>query len=276
GAVVKHVADKTLLGTSRRITVTAHAAAKFATHIAGERKRHFVEAVSRFVEILDLDTIVGVDAASVRYVEIVVAKPVVVGNDVHPGSRRPLDLSPQTLSRIGRGIRLPAIDDPGFDLQVGRGENLYPQALEKPWGVGGNVRRLIGPIISVVVAEQANVGQENASVDVDPIQRIDVITAVGFCQVPVRLVDKPLSLGVAGIIAHRCRGVHAKLSHESGANVVVVKIAPEPELLQLDFVGAKNFARPTDRVVDWFVEIVVVGDIGPDFRGEEFGNKGDI
>jgi hypothetical protein len=49
-----------------------------------------------------------------------------------------------------------------------------------------------------------------------------------------------------------------------------VKIAANAKLLQLNFVGAKYFARPADRVVDRLIEIVVVGDIRPNFRGEEF------
>ena len=231
---------------------------------------------SRFVEIFDLDAVVGVDAAALRYVEVVVTKAVIVGNDVHPGPRGPLDLSSQTLSRIGRGVGLPSIDNPRLDLQMGRGENLDPQALEKPWRVGGNIRGLVGPVIEVVVAEQADVGHENSRVDVDPVQRVNVIAAVGFCQVAVRIVDIPLSLGVTGVIAHGRCGVHAKLGHESGANVVVVEVAAEAELLQLDFVGAKELARPAHRVVDGFVEIVVVGNIGADFRGEEVGIKGDV
>src|SRR5260370_7033862 len=73
-----------------------------------------------------------------------------------------------------------------------------------------------------------------------------VRTAVGFCQVPVRFVDIPLSLGVTGVVAHRGRGVHAKLGHEASANIVVVKISAEAELFQLDFFRAKDFPPATD------------------------------
>src|ERR1035441_9842556 len=93
-AVVKHEADKALLGTTSSIAVAAYPAAKFTTHIAGEGESHFVEGLSRFVEILDLDTVIGVDAAALWYVQVVVAKTVIVGDDVHPGSRSPLDLRP--------------------------------------------------------------------------------------------------------------------------------------------------------------------------------------
>ena len=96
-----------------------------------------------------------------------------------------------------------------------------------------------------------------------------MVTAVRFREVAIGIVQIPLALRRTGVIAWRRRGIHAELRHEPGANVVVVKIAADAKLLQLDFVGAKQFARPAHRVVDWFVEVVGVGNIGTDFRGEE-------
>src|ERR1035441_10586451 len=171
-AVVKHEADKALLGTTSSIALRPAPGGKDTPHIAGEGESHFVEGLSRFVEILDLDTVIGVDAAALWYVQVVVAKTVIVGDDVHPGSRSPLDLSTQPLPRIGRGVRLPSIDEPRLDFQVGGGENLHSQSLEKPWRVGRNIRRLVGPIIKVVIAEEADVRHEDARVNVDPIQQI--------------------------------------------------------------------------------------------------------
>ncbi len=50
-----------------------------------------------------------------------------------------------------------------------------------------------------------------------------------------------------------------------------MKIAAEAELLQLDFVRTKYFARSADRVVYRSVEVVRIGNIGADLRREELG-----
>ena len=103
-----------------------------------------------------------------------------------------------------------------------------------------------------------------------PFKRIDVVTAIGLGQVAIGGVEIPLALGGTGIIARRGCGIHAELSHEAGADVVVVEIAAEAELLQLDLVRAKYFARSADRVVYRSVEVVGIGNIGADLRREEF------
>src|SRR5208282_5569808 len=110
------------------------------------------------VVILDLDAVVGVDAAAIRDIEVVMTEAVIVGDDVYPWSGSPLDLPAETFPRIRRSVRLPAIDDPRFDLEVRGRENLDANTLEKPRCIGGNVRRLISPVIEVVIAEQADVG----------------------------------------------------------------------------------------------------------------------
>src|SRR6266478_9477338 len=60
--VVKHVAQKALLGTFRGIAGTAHSAAMLASHIAGERESHLVQKIFGLVVVLDLNTIVRVIA----------------------------------------------------------------------------------------------------------------------------------------------------------------------------------------------------------------------
>src|SRR5208283_3556103 len=175
------------------------------------------------VVVFDLDTIVGMDAAAILYVQVVMAETIVVGNDVHPWKWRPLDLAAQAFSRIGGTVGLPSVDDPRLDLQVGTGKYLDSHTFKKPWRIGRNVRRLIRPVVVVVITEQADVRHENSGVDVDPVQHVEVITAVGFCQVAIGISDIPLSLGVTWVIAHGRRGIHAELSHQSGANIVEVK-----------------------------------------------------
>jgi hypothetical protein len=46
-------------------------------------------------------------------------------------------------------------------------------------------RRLIGPVIEVVVTEEADIGNENTGVDVQTVSDIPVIAAPGFGEVPV-------------------------------------------------------------------------------------------
>src|ERR1700683_3648416 len=135
---------------------------------------------------------------------------------------------------------------------------------------GRNKRRLNSPSGKIGVAEQSYVRHENSGGDVDSIQRVNVITTVRLRHIAIRIGDIPLPLGIAWIVAWRCFGIHAKLSHETGANVVEVEVASDAELLQLDFVGAKQLARSAYGVVDGFIEVVVVGNIGPNFGSEEF------
>src|SRR5208282_4155935 len=150
----------------------------------------------------------------------------------YPGSRGPLDLPTQTLPRIGRSIRLPSIDEPRLDFQVGSGENLHSQSLKKPWRIARDIGRLISPVIGVLITEQTDVRQENSCVDVDSVQSVDVVAAIGLCDIAIGSVEVPLALRRAGIVAWRRCGIHAKLGHEASSNLVVVEVAAETELLQ--------------------------------------------
>src|ERR1017187_5516232 len=71
------------------------------------------------------------------------------------------DLASQALVAIKLGVRLPSVDDPGLNFQLVGGEPLNPQAIEEPWRVGRHERRLISPVIEVVVNKQANVRHKN-------------------------------------------------------------------------------------------------------------------
>ena len=94
----------------------------------------------------------------------------------------------------------------GSIFKCGVGKICIRTPIEEPWSVGGNIGRLIRPVVEVVVAEQANVRQENSGVDVNAVQRIDVVTAVGFCQIAVGSIDIPLPLRGLGSL----RGVVAE------------------------------------------------------------------
>ena len=58
-----------------------------------------------------------------------------------------------------------------FSLSVGNHSN--SDAVEKPGCVRRNIRRLIGPVIKVVIAEEADVGNENSCVKVEPVVRVE-------------------------------------------------------------------------------------------------------
>ena len=102
------------------------------------------------------------------------------------------------------------------------------------------------------------------------MQRVDVVSTVGFRNVAISIGKVPLSTRGAGVIARRGRGIHAKLRHQPAANVVVMKIAAHAELRHLDFIRPEYFARSADGVIFGMVEIVNVIDVCPEFRRKEF------
>src|ERR1700681_2792786 len=77
----------------------------------------------------------------------------------------------------------------------------------------------------------------------------------------------------AGVISGCRLGVHAKLRHQPGTNIVIVKIASHTQLRHLYFARPKYFTRPADRVVFWIVEIVDIRNVGSDLRREELAVK---
>src|SRR6266850_7925909 len=152
-----------------------------------------------------------------------------------------------------------------------RRENLYSNAVEEPWGVGGNIRRLIRPVVELVVAEEADIGHEDSGVDIDPMQGVEVVTAVRFGEITIGVVQIPLATRRAGIVARRGLRIQTKLRHQTRANIIIMKVATDAELRYLDFIGPENLARPADGVVFGMIEIVDVIDVGPDFRRKELG-----
>ena len=96
------------------------------------------------------------------------------------------DLAAETQPAVESTVGLPSIDNPWFDLQLLRREDLNAHACKEPWRVGGDVRRLVCPVIEVIETEQSDVGQEDSSVHIDAMQDIEVIPAVRLRQIPVR------------------------------------------------------------------------------------------
>ena len=164
----------------------------------------------RLVVISDLDAVVGVDARAAGNTQIVRAIAVVVEDHRKPLVRTIQNLPAQPLMAVELGVGLPSVDDPGLDLQLVGGEPLNAQAVEEPRRVGRHVRRLVGPVIEVVVAEQADVRHEDPRVDVQPMVHVEVIAAVGLRDISVSVAEVPLAHSGAGVVARRRGGEHVR------------------------------------------------------------------
>src|SRR6266853_1243522 len=156
------------------------------------------------VVVLHFDTIVGVIAGAGGNAQRVGSSPVVVREDGKPADGAVQDLPAKSEPAIESTVGLPSVDDPRLDLQLLGGKYLNAHACEKPRSVRRNIRRLVGPVIKVVKAEEAYVRQEDTGIDVDPMQSIKVISAVGLVDIPVSIGQIPLPPRIAGVVARRC------------------------------------------------------------------------
>src|ERR1017187_7994317 len=168
-------------------------------------------------------------------------------------------------------IRLPSVNNPGLNLQLVSGEPLDAQSIKKPRCVRGHERRLVGPVVEVVVAEQANVRHEDSRVDVQSVVHVEVVPAPRLRDVFVSIANIPLADPGAAIIA-RCGGrKKTKHGQDSAANVLPVEVAAEADLLHLEFAGPETLGRPTHRMVSRLIEILhEVGGATESFRSGEF------
>src|SRR5579859_7708514 len=104
-----------------------------------------------------------------------------------------------------------------------RREPLQANAIEEPRRVRRYVRRLIGPVVEVVIAPQADVAEEDAGLQVDAAVRIaEVIAAVGLRDVAIHVGELPLAARRAGVVARRGRRELAELGHHPTLYVVDV------------------------------------------------------
>ena len=207
------------------------------------------------------------DALAVRVAERVGA-PVVVEHDRDAAVRPPQDLPAHAGRVVELAVRLPAVDDPRLDLQLVAREDLDAHAVEEPRRVRRHVRRLVRPVVEVVVAAQADVRHEDAGLDVDAVQLVQVVAAVGLGDVAVGVVEVPLAARRAGVVARRRLRVHAELRHQPAAHVVVVEVAADAELRDLELARAEDLARARDRVVHRLVEGVGVVGVDAELAGE--------
>ena len=171
--------------------------------IAGDGEGNLVQELPWACHILDLRAVVGVDARASGEAGIVFTQAVVVPDEVQVRLGAPQNLSAQPRLAVVTGIRLPAVDEPRLDLQLRRRELLNAKAVEEPGRVGGDERRLIGPVVEVVVAEQADVGDEDAGVQVEAVVHIPVISAPCLGDVLVSVGKIPLAAVRAAVVARR-------------------------------------------------------------------------
>src|SRR5262249_9052142 len=154
-------------------------AAILAAEITGEREGHFVDKIVRPVVILNLDAVVGMDTrapkSAVASAQSVFSHTIVVKDEREPGRGTPQDLSAQTGFAAQPPVGLPAVDDPRLDLQLGGREPLNAEAVEEPGSIRRYIGWLVGPVIEVVVAEQADIRNENAGIEVQPVVYVEVI-----------------------------------------------------------------------------------------------------
>src|SRR5947209_7791106 len=105
------------------------------------------------------------------------------------------------------------------------------------------------------------------------MQRVPVVAAPSFGEIAVGIVEVPLPAAGTGIVAWSGLRIQPQLRHQPSADVLVVKVAADAELSYLHLVGAKDLARPANRVVFGMGEVVDVVNIGPDLWSEELRIK---
>src|SRR5579864_3659860 len=103
-----------------------------------------------------------------------------------------------------------------------------------------------------------------------------MVAAVRFGDIAIGIVKIPLAARGACVVARSGLRVHAKLGHQTGANIVKVKVTADAKLRYLDFVGTKYFTRAADSVVFWMIEIINVVNVGSDFWSKEAGGVGRV
>lgn len=125
--VINHVAQKTLLGTFRRVAPAAYAASVFTTCVASQGERGFIEPVAGVVIVLDLDAVIGVIpypagvAQGGRPQSVLIAK-----------NRQPAIRAPENLASDPEPLVEPSVGRP----QLGTGDNFRLAARQETVSLG--------------------------------------------------------------------------------------------------------------------------------------------
>lgn len=113
----------------------------------------------------------------------------------------PENLPAQSGLAVGACVRLPSVDDPWLDLQFLGRKILNAEAVEEPRRVRRHERWLVGPVIEVVITEEADVGDEYAGVHVEAVANVPVIAAPCFGDIFVGIGKIPLAADVQAVVA---------------------------------------------------------------------------
>src|ERR1035438_8445858 len=178
-------------------------------------------------------------------------------------------------------VGLPSVDEPGFDLQLGGRKPLRAHAVEKPGSVGRHIGRLISPVVIIVVTEQADVRDEDSSIDIEPVLNIEVIPAVCFRHVLISTLEIPLANSAdisretaagcrTGVVARRGGGKQSVHKQDSAAHVIPMEIASYAGLLNLNLTRAERLGGSDDGVVARLVVVFHIVGVEANFRSEEF------
>ena len=136
---------------------------------------------------------------------------VVVGGDRDPLLRPPQDLTTDTDAIVELRIRLPPVDDPGLDLQTIGRKHLHAQPVEEPGRIVRCKRRLVRPVLRIVVRKEPDVGHEETGINIDPVPDIEVISRIGLAEVAIRIREIELSVKRAEVVAWNDRCTRAEL-----------------------------------------------------------------
>ncbi len=100
---------------------------------------------------------------------------------------------------------------------------------------------------------------------------VEVVTAVGFGEIFVSAAQVPLAASDASVISRSRDSEHSTHGQDPAADVLIVEVAAEADLLQLNFVRAENLGRSTQRVILGVIEAADEVTVKTNFRSEEFG-----
>src|SRR5262249_28627501 len=89
-------------------------------------------------------------------------------------------------------------------------------------------------------------------------------------------VELPLAATGAGVVARRGLRVHSELSHQARLRTLVVEVAAEAELRELELPVTEDLARARDRVVLGRAEIVVVYRVDPQLADKDLARQRSI
>src|SRR5258708_13550504 len=143
--------------------------------------------------------------------------------------------------------------------------------IKTPRSVGRNVGWLVGPVVKFVKTEEPDIGEKDSGVHVNPVQFVDVIAAVSFCDIAIRSDQIELSSAGSRIIAWLGARISTYLSQHSPTNIVPMKVSPDAQMLNLEFIRPATFARAYEGMVDGMVIVIDVLCIPSKLAGKKFG-----